>query len=123
MYVVSDILEKDGVNESRSEVVEIAQNFYETCLNDNYTGYQNIRKLIDDIVMEFDDNSTSLIPLLSKIRRELNGNYIFSMWIDVHLEDNSQNAIYVCTSIASLCTYFTSLKVFCNTQLDGSCKF
>lgn len=81
-------------------MVETAKLFYTTCLNDSSNATEDeenaeIVKLIDDMLADFDFSSGDLIPVLSKIRKELDGNYLLSLWIDVHLEDNSQNAIYV----------------------------
>ncbi|OXA58799.1 Membrane metallo-endopeptidase-like 1 [Folsomia candida] len=97
---VKHILEESKANEVELDMVETAKLFYTTCLNDSSNATEDeenaeIVKLIDDMLADFDFSSGDLIPVLSKIRKELDGNYLLSLWIDVHLEDNSQNAIYL----------------------------
>lgn len=97
-FLHAAILENDISNGLELDAVDMAKQFYDSCLADNETevdGSQEIRQLIDEMMLEFNNSTEDFIPLLSKIRSELDGNYIFNMWIDVHVEDNFENAVYV----------------------------
>jgi hypothetical protein len=89
-------LEKNSSQELELDALNIAKEFYWTCLNDTESPGESdaLRNLIDDIFNTF-DKTTDLIPVLSNIRGQLDGSYLFSFWVDINFENNLENSIYV----------------------------
>lgn len=81
-------------NESDLDLVDTAKQFYMSCLNDTIENENDaIKKLLIQIFHDYDNSDFN--TLLSKINHYFGQNYLFSMQVDLDLENKLQNAIYV----------------------------
>lgn len=98
-FMIADILEKNASESAISplwEAENLAKTFYETCMNDteekNET-FAGLKELIGNITEGID--AEDLMGILAKAKIMVDADYLVKLWVNVGLQNNSRNAIFV----------------------------